>query len=108
MMKHYKGSEETREEIVNSLKGLSINDSPRSLQELSRAVIRSTMSRRLSATGKLHCPTHIKKFILLANFDWVQCPTDADNLNEADQSALSQLTTRSPQQVQAETFLKYC
>ena len=71
-MKHYKGSEEPRLEIVSCLKGLTVNDSPQSLQELSRAVIRRTMSRRLSATEKLPCPNHIKRFILLANFDWVQ------------------------------------
>ena len=108
-MKHYKGSEESRLEIVSCLKGLTVNDSPQSLQELSRAVIRRTMSRRLSATEKLPCPNHIKRFILLANFDWVQqCQNDADGLHEADISALQELNTKNPQRLQAETFLKYC
>ena len=67
------------------------------------------MSRRLSATEKLPCPNHIKRFILLANFDWVQqCQNDADGLHEANLSALQELNTKNPQRLQAETFLKYC
>lgn len=110
LLEHFKGTDEARDEILTSLNSLSLVDSPPSLQELSRAVIRKTMSRRLSATKKLPCPSHIKKFILLANFDWVQCPDDGDStsLSETGQNIIDDISKSRPQNVQLDHFLKYC